>query len=62
MRNDPYWLTAKFGKCSKCGADLKGKRAFFFPIGKKIFGEKCCDQAEKESGSFGAACFDEGNY
>ena len=59
---DPYWLTAKFGRCSNCNTDIKGQRAFFYPNTKKIFGEKCCDKAEKESGSFGAACFDEMNY
>lgn len=55
-RDDPYWLTAKFGECRDCGAPLKGKRAFFYPREKLAWCEKC---GEEVAARFAADCFDE---
>lgn len=40
---DPYWLTLKYsGHCDKCHKPLaRGERAFYYPKGKKMFGEAC---------------------
>jgi len=56
MKGDPYWLTARFGQCAECKAALKGKRAFYYPLSKTAFCEKC---GEKHSAEFQAAAFDE---
>ena len=56
---DPYWLTAKFGTCKECKSELKGKRAFYYPMTKDVFCEKC---GEKHSNDFNSAKFDECVY
>ena len=55
-KDDPYWLTARFGQCAKCGDEVTGKRAFYYPRTKKVFCEKC---GESESAQFQSAAFDE---
>ena len=55
-KNDPYWLIARFGQCAECKANLKGKRAFYYPSVKKAYCEKC---GEQHSRDFDAAAFDE---
>ena len=57
--NDPRWLTAKFGQCTECKTKLAGKRAFYYPLTKECFCEKC---GEKHAGDFAAAKFDEDFY
>lgn len=56
---DPFWLTAKYGQCKKCHADLTGKKAFYYPKNKSAFCEKC---GEAESNKFDAAAHDEDAY
>jgi hypothetical protein len=56
---DPYWLTAKYGKCAKCGIPVKGKRAFYYPKGKHVYCEAC---GEIESARFNAEIEDEDSY
>lgn len=58
-KNDPFWLIAKFGNCKECKTELKGKKAFYYPLTKECFCEKC---GEKHSNDFNAACFDECVY
>lgn len=58
-RNDPFWLTAKFGNCKECKAPLKGKQAFYYPLTKECFCEKC---GEKHSADFNSHKFDEAIY
>lgn len=53
---DPRWIVARFGRCAKCGTDIKGKRAAYFPNGKVCFCEKC---GEPEMRVFESAAFDE---
>ncbi len=55
---DPRWLTARFGQCARCGTQLTGKKAFYFPRGKQCFCE-AEDCGGKESASFEGARFDE---
>jgi hypothetical protein len=55
-KNDPRWITAKYGKCKECGCQLKGKKAFYYPKTREIFCEKC---GEKHSKDFDSACFDQ---
>lgn len=58
--NDPHWLTVKYaGKCAKCGAPIKaGESAFYYPIGKSVYGTKCgC--GDEHSRDFEAAKFDD---
>ena len=38
---DPFWLTAKFGNCKECKTELKGKRAFYYPLSKECYCETC---------------------
>lgn len=48
---DPYWLTLRYSAhCSKCHIPLeKGERAFYYPRGKQMFGEKCGHGQEAEA-------------
>lgn len=57
--NDPRWITAKFGNCKEGGCQLTGKQAFYYPISKECFCEKC---GEKHSNDFNGAKFDECVY
>jgi len=58
-KNDPYWLTAKFGNCKECHKPLKGERAFYYPLKKEIF---CKDCGQKHSADFESCKFDEFMY
>ncbi len=58
-KNDPFWMTAKFGQCSKCKKQIKGKRVFYYPKTKTVYCEGC---GEQHSLDFDAACFDEMVY
>jgi hypothetical protein len=62
-RNDPYWLQAKFnGVCGNCDGKIKtGDRAFYYPIGKRIFcnAEDCGQRISRE---FESASTDESGY
>ena len=58
--HDPRWITVRFVcKCAKCGAPVKaGESAFYYPIGKSVYGEKCgC--AQEHARDFEAARFDD---
>jgi len=57
--NDPHWITAKFGQCSECHKDQKGKRVLFYPKDKKIYCEKC---GEKHWHDFKSHAADEDVY
>lgn len=58
---DPGWLTAKFpSDCAgNCGQRIaKGDRIFYYPKGKRAYGERCgCGDAN--SRDFAAHAFDE---
>ena len=43
MKNDPYWLNARFAsKCAKCSKVIsRGERVFYYPLGKKAYCETC---------------------
>ena len=41
--NDPYWITARFGRCSICGRAVMGERVLYFPKEKKVQ----CNQSQK---------------
>jgi hypothetical protein len=58
-KNDPYWITARFGECEECRAPLKEKRAFYYPKGKHIYCEDCGGLRAAE---FTAAVQDEDFY
>ena len=45
---DPRWITARYGRCEKCGAELKGKNALYFPIGRHVYCEKCGEPLWRE--------------
>lgn len=49
-RGDPYWLTLKYpGHCDKCHKPLaRGERAYYYPNGRKMFGESCGHGQEAE--------------
>jgi hypothetical protein len=40
---DPHWITLRYqGECTGCGKPIPiGKRAFYYPIGKSLYGEAC---------------------
>jgi hypothetical protein len=40
---DPHWITLRHdGQCTGCGKPIAiGKRAFYYPIGKSLYGEAC---------------------
>ncbi|HCY76384.1 MAG TPA: hypothetical protein DHV28_10725 [Ignavibacteriales bacterium] len=59
LNKDPYWIIARFGKCSKCSESVKGKKAYYFPLTKDIFCEKC---GEPEAQQFLESAFDEMIY
>jgi len=59
FNNDPYWITARFGSCSKCSNSVKGKKAYFFPLTKDIFCEEC---GGLEAQKFLESAFDEMIY
>jgi hypothetical protein len=50
VSGDPYWITIKYpGHCHKCHAPIeRGERAFYYPKGRYLFGEKCGHGAEAE--------------
>lgn len=58
MRNDPYWMIARFdGKDTDGNAVKKGTRVFYYPRNRSMLtGEK----AEQASRDFDAAREDEG--
>ncbi len=62
-RNDPRWITVKYGKrCAGCGAQIvKGDSAFYYPKEKALY---CATAAcgEKEANNFEAAAMDEHVY
>lgn len=60
---DPHWLTARFtSKCHHCAQPIrKGARAFYYPNGRKIYGE-ACGCAAPRSAEFEAAAQDEAIY
>lgn len=60
---DPYWLTARFtSKCHGCDQEIrKGARAFYYPNGRKIYGDKCGCAASRAA-DFEAARQDEDHY
>ena len=51
-KNDPHWLTAKFGACEECHANLKGKRAYYYPKGRNIYCESCGESRSSEFESY----------
>lgn len=53
---DPRWITARFGRCGKCGVEIAGKDALYYPATRSIFCEKC---GESEWQSFLSAAHDE---
>jgi len=55
-KGDPRWITARFGTCVKCGKNLAGQRAAYYPNGKKCLCEAC---GQPEMAAFEAAAFDE---
>ena len=55
-KDDPRWLVAKFGKCAKCGKDVRGLRVAYFPREKRVYCETC---GEADMLHFAAAAFDE---
>lgn len=55
-RNDPRWITAKYGLCSNCKDPLRGKRAYFYPLTRSIYCEECSGKHEAD---FASARFDE---
>lgn len=59
FNKDPYWIIARFGNCSKCSDSVKGKKAYYFPLTKDIFCEKC---GESEAQQFQESAFDEMIY
>ena len=58
---DPRWITTRFpSKCHSCGTALpKGARAYYYPNGRRLYGEKCCDTAERSAADFNAEAFDD---
>ena len=60
-QGDPRWITIRFAtNCHSCKTPLaRGARAYYFPRGRHVYGEKCCDKAERSSADFAAAAFDE---
>ena len=60
-RSDPRWITTRFpSTCHACSTVLpKGTRAYYFPKGRRIYGEKCCDAAARSAADFEAAAFDD---
>jgi len=58
-RDDPRWLTARFGTCEKCGVSITGKQAFYYPKGKHIYCEACGEPMSRE---FEAMAQDEAAY
>lgn len=63
---DPYWINLRYaGTCASCGARLpKGARAFYYPKGKKLFGDQdaCCGQGTLEAERFAELALDEWAY
>ena len=60
-RGDPRWMTARFAGRCEYGAEIApGDPVFYFPHGKKLFGEACGRGAEA-SAKFEAEAFDEDN-
>jgi hypothetical protein len=59
MRNDPFWLKAKYpSECVKCHAVIaKGSEFYFYPIGKRAYCGECGKVAE---GDFRDCCEMEG--
>lgn len=56
-RDDPYWTTARFDSIDAEGKPCaKGTRIFYYPKGRKAYQGAA---AEKASGEFEAAKFDE---
>jgi hypothetical protein len=54
MKNDPRIIeNCKFGKCSKCGCDLTGKTAFYWPNGKRAY---CENYGEEDFRKCQSAC------
>jgi hypothetical protein len=40
-KDDPRWITGKFGNCQKCGTSLKGKKTAYWPRTKSAYCEEC---------------------
>jgi len=50
VSGDPYWINVRYpSHCHKCRSTIKkGERAFYYPRGRYLFGEKCGHGAEAE--------------
>ena len=41
LKNDPRKIKARFGKCAKCGKEVKGKEVYYFPLQKSVYCLEC---------------------
>ena len=46
-KNDPRKIIARFGKCAKCGKNVKGKEVYYVPAEKSVYCLEC-GQADYE--------------
>jgi hypothetical protein len=62
-RNDPRDIKVRYsGHCASCGKPIKaGETGFYYPVGKKLYGDSCgcADPCRRD---FASAAFDENTY
>ena len=58
-KNDPRKIIAKFGKCKKCGKNVRGQEVIYFPAEKKAY---CLDCGRTDYNHFLQAKQDEEWY
>lgn len=57
MKNDPYWMSARFDSIAEDGTQVRrGDRVFYYPSERKVYAG---ERAEAESRRFDAAVQDE---
>jgi hypothetical protein len=64
MKNDPYWLTARFHSTAANGAPIrKGDRVFYYPSTRRCFtGQAAIEAAADFSQCAADEAFESGSY